>query len=153
MYDVPFSSSGFEDGSSIVVDEQFSDGACASRRPTNWPWIVRLPIVVGVWLPFFAAVFFFVPQFGPVFCKLAEKDELPWSTWLLWKMGKLNIVMSGLLTLAFFVVLLVFDMIVAKTACIGGHGGLKYEIWVSSVVLLALLAFTAVFVAIGCVTL
>ena len=100
-----------------------------SRSGTIPANLARIALLIGIWLPFFGFVIFLLPQFMPLFDKLAEKKELPTLTLYLCEFGRLNAVTFGAPTLICYVVLVFADITIARTASHSKLGVCLYRAW------------------------
>jgi hypothetical protein len=119
-------------------------------RCDQCPWPRRLAwlfFLSGGWLFCFALASFFLPQFDPIFARLAEKDSLTLLQFCIYAFSRLNTVMFGLPVLIFYVAVLSADLAIARTTAKMRSSDLAYKTWVGAVSVSGLFSTPALFIA------
>src|SRR5262245_35265039 len=103
----------------IVSSVTTPDLRFPSRRGPFLSGATRAALLLVAWLPFVVSLLFYLPRFAPIYDnwdRLGQGQEPPWlATWLL-LLARLNAGIFGLPILAFLLLLLLVDVVLARVA-------------------------------------
>jgi type II secretory pathway component PulF len=124
--------------SHVTENQHAATGFAESVRSAGY---YKATLLAGAWLPFFALIIFFVPQFTPIFTKLEEIGELPLSTSWLVVFSRLSTTAFGLPVAVFFAVLLISNHLIWRMRPRVKFGKALYRSWAALVIGSAIVAF------------